>query len=223
MQNKQKNGRKTKRNTRKAQTVARVSAQPRNMLVTFGYTARGTLTEAAAGVGATYTYRLNSLWDPNLTGVGLQPVGFDQWAGIFRRSRVVRADVTVAYVNTTAGTAAIRAGFYPSQGATSVPADPDAFKSQYGSRSNLIGGSGKTVTTVRSTFDISKILGVPRATLMGDLLFSEDMSLGPSVSSNYQALLVLFIAGFGSTGVANYEINIKYHADLSMPAALNVS
>ena len=45
-----------------------------------------------------YKMRLNSLYDPNLTGIGHQPRGFDQLMTIYEKYTVVAAKMTVCYI-----------------------------------------------------------------------------------------------------------------------------
>jgi hypothetical protein len=53
------------------------------------------------------TYRINSLYDPDETGSGTQPVGFDQIMALYYYYRVLRCKVKITVVN--GGTAAITA------------------------------------------------------------------------------------------------------------------
>lgn len=48
--------------------------------------------------GSQYEWRLNSLFDPNLTGVGHQPQGFDQMAAFYNTYRVYKVDVQIRIV-----------------------------------------------------------------------------------------------------------------------------
>lgn len=49
---------------------------------------------ASASQGS-YVYRINSCFDPDFTGVGGQPDGFDQWKTLYQQYRVVACDVKV--------------------------------------------------------------------------------------------------------------------------------
>jgi hypothetical protein len=53
------------------------------------------------GLGAvsTYQFRVNSIFDPDYTGVGHQPLGHDQWATFYNRSRVRGCSYTVTFTN----------------------------------------------------------------------------------------------------------------------------
>ena len=45
-----------------------------------------------------YKYRLNSLFDPNYTGVGHQPRGFDQLSTIYEKYTIVAAKISVCFI-----------------------------------------------------------------------------------------------------------------------------
>lgn len=51
------------------------------------------------GTAGTYLFNLSSLFDPNFTGVGHQPTGFDQFMAMYEQYLVVGAQITVAYQN----------------------------------------------------------------------------------------------------------------------------
>jgi hypothetical protein len=46
-------------------------------------------------------FRLNSLYDPDLSGAGGQPSGFDYWTTAYYRYKVFAADISVIFTNTT--------------------------------------------------------------------------------------------------------------------------
>lgn len=50
---------------------------------------------------AVHEFRANSVYDPNATGVGHQPMGFDQWSGIYQRYCVLGSRIIVQNTNST--------------------------------------------------------------------------------------------------------------------------
>lgn len=50
----------------------------------------------------TYVYSLNGLYDPDITGVGGQPTGFDQYMALYGKYTVLKAKVTVSVINSDA-------------------------------------------------------------------------------------------------------------------------
>lgn len=55
----------------------------------------------AGGLVAPYVFSMNGLYDPNITGVGHQPIGFDQLVGVmYDHYTVIGAKITVTATNT---------------------------------------------------------------------------------------------------------------------------
>lgn len=69
---------------------------PPSQVVKFTYTQTVPLTSGTGGIyGTEQAYRLNSLYDPDLTGVGHQPYGHDQMALIYRQYKVVGVNIKI--------------------------------------------------------------------------------------------------------------------------------
>lgn len=83
------------RKTYQSQSISKV---PRliiadKTMVKLKYTTAISLT--SAGLIAHHIYRGNSLFDPDLSGGGFQPAGFDQWAAFYNRYRVHASSILV--------------------------------------------------------------------------------------------------------------------------------
>lgn len=52
-----------------------------------------------SGIGQTayWTFRANDLYDPDVTGVGHQPRGFDQWMNMYNKFVVIGSKITVRF------------------------------------------------------------------------------------------------------------------------------
>lgn len=106
---------------RKRRSVSRIpttvymgkQAFPKQLRNTVSYSELVQYNISAGAVGATYTWNANSLYDPNRTGVGHQPLYFDQLMVIYDHYTVLRSRIrcTVAYP-TTAGVNSIVATLY---------------------------------------------------------------------------------------------------------------
>jgi len=70
------------------------------MFVKLKYVEELNLTDIV-GTNIYYSFRGNSLWDPNLTGSGHQPLFFDQYAAIYQRYKVFASKITVLVTNPT--------------------------------------------------------------------------------------------------------------------------
>lgn len=57
------------------------------------------LNPSAGGLAATHVWAANGLYDPDVTGVGHQPSGFDQIMAMFTKYTVHSAKITVTFLN----------------------------------------------------------------------------------------------------------------------------
>lgn len=71
---------------------------PANRTVVLNYCEKIQLTTALAGVPTQYRFRLNSAFDPNQTGTGHQPMGFDQWSQFYNHYAVLETEYQVQMV-----------------------------------------------------------------------------------------------------------------------------
>lgn len=56
---------------------------------------------ASVGTSAPQQYKINSIYDPDLTGGGNQPLGRDTWAGIYNYYKVLETHVTISVTEIT--------------------------------------------------------------------------------------------------------------------------
>jgi hypothetical protein len=73
----------------------------------FPYTARTTLKyiesigiNPAAGALGKYIFRANSVYDPNSSGTGHQPLGYDQWSTVYNNYIVMRSTIKCTFIST---------------------------------------------------------------------------------------------------------------------------
>lgn len=144
------------------------------------------LTAAANYNG--YTYRGNSLFDPDQTGVGSQPVYFDQLSALYQKYRITRFHYEVR-VSVTSGTGAFVAIANTNATTAASWASAEAAAGYPGSKSGACGGAGSPPLILKGTCDIGTIYGVPRTTIMSDPSFLALVSanIGNSV---YMAICV---------------------------------
>ncbi len=101
-------------------TRLRPTGPPRRMVVKMRYHDTQQLTPAA-GTMVQHVYSLNSIYDPNVTGVGGQPMSSDQWAGLYNRYVVIGARAVMRWApDGTASTAAQLVGYHLSEGASGI-------------------------------------------------------------------------------------------------------
>jgi hypothetical protein len=191
---------------------------PSSRVAKLAYNELVTATEASVGAGATYTFSLNSLFDPNSSGTGAQPVGFDQIMAMYGQFRVLSARVKVVYSNsgTVNETVGMFATFQPA-----FPANPAAWPCQpYGIASTVENSAGRSTTTLMKKFDIPTVLGLTKAQYLSDMDFVGTAAGNPT----RQAYLVLWIRSLGaSAGAAYINFSIEYDVQFSQPQAMSLS
>ncbi len=104
------------------------------------------------------TFGLNCLYDPNISGVGVQPTGFDQWMSIYRRYYVFNVRMAVEFFNTAAATIT-ELCIYPSTGGTSLTTISGAADLPLAKRSSSSGTNGLFRSSLRMGLNIPTFLG----------------------------------------------------------------
>lgn len=72
---------------------------PKSVFTKLRYVYNGVLNPGVAGTNATTVFRCNSLYDPDYSGAGAQPRGFDQWMGLYDHYFVKRSKIVVEFHN----------------------------------------------------------------------------------------------------------------------------
>jgi hypothetical protein len=79
------------------------------------WTSRRVYGESGVASGGNYTYAINNLYDPDKTGIGTQPINFDQMCALYTLFRVIQVDYDIEFVNvTTAASSTATVGVVPS-------------------------------------------------------------------------------------------------------------
>ncbi len=225
---------KAKNNTRSAQKSAKRGNRRRRgpsvpqtfMLVkpasrmTFGYHGLGTLTEAAASTGGLYQFRLNSIYDPDYTGVGTVAQGYTAVTALYGLFRVVRARVIIRLTLNTTGQAIV--GFIPSLSPT-LTANWQYLESQPMARSKLIQGNvggGHSVAEWNQVIDLPRVCGLTSSQYQTDMDFAHSTGSNPARS----VYLNVFLAGNSAAAQTMiYNVRIVYLTECSQPALTVVS
>lgn len=88
-----------RRKFRKSRASLTAQPVPNYKLVKLKYVDNVTLNPGVASI-ASHLFRANSLFDPDYSGVGHQPLGFDQWTTFYDMYRVVGAKISATFFPT---------------------------------------------------------------------------------------------------------------------------
>ncbi len=182
---------------------------PRKKWVRLKYVDNITINPGAAAIGAHF-FRANSLFDPDLTGVGHQPLNFDQLQLGYDHYTVYGSKITATFTNNVA--TAIIPGLYGiflddnttltyAQGAEVIEGN------QRQSRWKTTTGIENSDRSVSIGFSAKKFFGV------SSLAPSEYRSLSGANPTEGAAFVVWYSnIGGGDPGVGNFLVEIEYLA-----------
>lgn len=212
-------GRRPRRRTFKRRRFNRVHRPilegfPKSKLVKLRYVEQISLDPGLGGFSVS-EWRANSVFDPNLSGTGHQPMGFDQWSEIYERYTVVGSKINVQYA--PIAVSSVAPGFFGvslynlSGQLTSVYAgNVDAIMESKlsGYTSTMAGNANSTaiVTSLTRRFSAKKFFG--KANVL------DDPDLG-AVNTNNPANSAYFGVWYASSGgndpgIANFKVMIDY-------------
>lgn len=124
-------------------------------------------TTLAANTLNNYVYRLNSLFDPDFSGTGRQPMYFDQFCGAtspYRKYRVLGAKIKVTYAITsppdlvTANVSPVMVALYTAQVNSTNIVDQNDIIEKSGSNYGILGdkSGGNSTVTLTNTYSPRK-------------------------------------------------------------------
>lgn len=173
----------------------------------FHYYDTNVLNPTAVGGNLNYIYRLSSIFDPDFTGVGHQPLGHDQVSQLFERYQVWKVDFIITFVNRD-GTNNQRVGYRISDAGTGTT-NVDTNWENGMSEVTLIGrGGGHDKAVFRGSVLLNDVHGISYKQYMGN----DDY--GAPFGQNPQEEGYLFVCADGlgiDTGEIDFTIKLVYH------------
>lgn len=170
------------------------------------YVEKGLISTGTLGAAGFYQYRLNSIFDPNLTGVGRQPSTHDQMAVLFETYTVTQCDFKITFVNNLDNNSLV-VGYYIADRST-TNTDVTVICEQGLTDWKIINRntSGNTVAHFQGSVDIPKLMG-----------FNKEQYIS---SSNYQTLFganpadVAYVTLFAADSINGGSVTIPFFVEL---------
>lgn len=197
-------------------TPGRSLGFPKNQTVQLRYCTAVNLVDSVGGVLDIHAFRANGIFDPDVTGIGHQPLGRDQWDLFYNHYYVKSAKITVKYSTQSqvAGQYAAVHGLYVSDDLT-VPTSwttlAEAGRAKYLQDSNL-NTESKTLT---ATYN-------PR-TFMRQGRNQAQLGAAMSADPSEQIYFILYAQAADESSMMtqrNYIVQIDYMVQFSEPKDL---
>jgi hypothetical protein len=137
-----------------------------------------------------YTFNANGLFDPDQTGTGHQPLGYDQFTPDYNRYRVLKVHYDITFGNTATVGQATRCVVAFVNGST-IPAFPAIFEIRNASNGTV--GTGGDPLRLKGCFDLTKLNADPAK-------YRIDDRYSAVVTGNPVEVMYIHLAMFSTAG-----------------------
>lgn len=213
-----KSSKKTSNRRRRVDKMTGVNSSPTlfpdKYVGTMVYATSGSITLPASAVGST-VFRMNSVYDPDFSGVGTTVQAYTQAAALYGRYRVMHAQIELEFLNTSGNPITVFAVLTPTN---NVGVDINAIIGQrHVWHRGLANVSGVSTCLHKMSAPIHTIYGVPKNQVRTEDDFA---GLVGGVPNNQ---VFLHIGGHSLTaaaGAVSFKIRILYRTIWSLPKNL---
>lgn len=202
-------GKRVRKSTRRAKKYSRTTLVNRSIqpiapryIAKHKYADTFQLTTAGGGL---YRFNLNSMFDPNRTGVGHQPYGRDQLATLYNRYRVFKVSYALSFYNSSTSCKVAVCPANIEMGAATTSEFMENPQSKWAIQ--LPGGSQKVI---KGTIDLAKLTGRSKAQYLADDRYQSEVGTSPA------ELLILNILGgtiIDAGTTIDCCINMTFHCE----------
>lgn len=151
---------------------------PQRFPVRMRYRSSNTIS-CVSGAPGTWTFGLNSLYDPDITFTGHQPMLFDQLAGLYSNYCVYNAKIGFTIIPVGTETSPSLAVLYGSNTNTASSFTLDEAREQKGAVEIALGGDRSPVSLAR-TFSIRELMGKSRDFVLDDTTYACAVTAAPA-------------------------------------------
>jgi len=149
------------------------------------------------------------MYDPNITGVGHQPMSFDQLMLMYEHYTVIGGKITVDFCSQSATEQGfVGIGLFPDSSVETVATkllENGMLRYSYLAEAN---GDSKSHVQLTLPFNIAKLNGVSRP-IIGDALYRGDVAANPTE----QTYLHMFAYNTATINTLNVQVNVLIEFD----------
>jgi len=174
--------------------------------------------DPSIGSAGSYVYSANGMYDPNVTGTGHQPYGFDQWMLFYNHYTVLSSTIHVQFSNVNGATSVQdkNVGVQLKASPTIDASDVNLILEQGSTVMKFLPRISTGVANVRYAYDARRFFGVPTIT---DDIYRGTTSANPAEQAYYHVFSELTDGGGDQIQILAL-VTIEYRALLSEPKPL---
>ena len=208
-----------KRKSRYITNVRNSVSRPQKLIVKLPYFTSGQL-QSAVGAYSYQIFNLNSIYDPDRSGIGHQPLGRDQWVPFYSRYRVFKVDYVITLTNVDPAQAAdcvvLNANGIPLLTDDSVYEQPGSF---YASLAPRDGGASRKV--IKGSVYLPRLNGLTGTQYKSDENTQSTQGASP-IEVLTQSIAVSPVITGAEVNVC-YSVKYIYHVEMFDPVNLLIS
>jgi len=212
------------RRRRGAFNTVRIARSPiaRRTIVKMRYCDRLPILPGTSGIATSYQYRANSAHDPDYTGIGHQPLGYDEWSTFYDRYTVLGSKITVTVVPTGAsGSADTCICNLRVSEDTTTTGNMTELTEQGDTRYTIVTDSDNNgKVTLRKKFSPKRFFGVNKVMDNDDL--SAPIGANP-VKEAYYTFSIASLSTATSAAVVHCYVTIEYIVAFTSPKPIGQS
>jgi len=172
----------------------------------------------AAGNQAIYVYRLNSVFDPDFTGAGAQPSGFDQLAALYGRYRVMAVDCNVKATGQTGASTGSALVVMAATDNSALSVAADTLSEQRYSRQGVCQVEG-VAARLRALWHIGELLGYSDESMLANSNVEAAITANPA----FQQYLFIQAETTGATDTVEFDVELTYYVRFEVPITQGAS
>lgn len=193
--------------------------RPDRLIVKLPYYEQFTLSDAARP-GSNFFWNLNSIWDPNRSGIGHNPSYFTAWSNIYNRYRVLGVKARVTFQQARDGGSDLnpngcRVFMYAAN--DSVQTGDESQMEQSHMISGTIHPQGKPIQTLTKYFNCQRITGRTVQQYMADDRYQATMKTNPQEVITLTAGARSLTPGAVTLQAVYATIHLTYYVELFDP------
>lgn len=193
--------RKSKKNKMSSLSLRGVSVMPDTLFCKLRYSDVANMANVSGS--GTLVYSLNSAFDPDVTGVGHQPLGFDEWSAFYSHYEVLGSSIR-ADPQATTGVNPIQIALFPSR--DDIPQIITTSREQpYSKISNYTSSTGAQFASLSNYMSVKKFEG--RST--NSINFAAATNSNPS--TRFYWILNAQDTSGGDISTVTWQIDIVYY------------
>ena len=190
-------------------------------LTKLNYSELFALTFSGVGVPGVYQFRVNSIFDPNLTGTGHQPLGHDELSYFYQRYRVKGMAYRISFANTEAKNAEIMISVRPNASYSTVI--ETVRESSYTVYKTMLGedGTSRAYRSCKGYASVAKLRGVKNSVVSNDDEYQALIGQNPV----QVPVLTIYVnnQNTGQSLVVNVRVDLVYYVELFDRVLINQS